>query len=110
MSTRGGQIGNTNGAKGKEWLEALRYALKKYEDDEVKRGKALRKIALKVVEDALAGKEAAWKEVAERLDGKVGSTDSSGAVRVLVMRNGPQGPEAARVIEVQPQRLPDDSD
>lgn len=62
--------GNQNATKGKEWTEAIRYALKSYEKDEIKRGAALKEIAKKVVEKALDGDKDSWQEIGNRLDGK----------------------------------------
>lgn len=86
MARVGAPLGSRNAAKGKEWLEAVRYALKRYETDDIKRGHALKRIALRVVEDALAGKPEAWREISERLDGKVSAGDGGSQVRVLVLR------------------------
>lgn len=82
----GPPLGNRNSAKGREWFTAVKYALAKYDKNSIKRGRALREIALKLVEDALAGKEYAIREISERLDGKVSSGEGSGSVRVLVIR------------------------
>jgi ribosomal protein L17 len=65
-----GPIGNTNRANGKRFANALKAALEEYEDDRIKRGEALRKIAESLVADALAGDHNARREVADRLDGK----------------------------------------
>lgn len=64
--------GNQNAAKGKEWADALRLALKTYEDKDkkIKRGHALRKIADGVVKNALEGDKDSWQEIGNRLDGK----------------------------------------
>ena len=69
------QLGNQNArTKGKSYKDALRYALKHYEDDKVKQGKALKAVALKQVHTAINGSPmeslAATKEIADRLDGK----------------------------------------
>jgi hypothetical protein len=86
-STNGGApLGNNNGAKGKEWLGALRYALNNHETSSIQRGLALRAIASGVVEEAIARKEWAVREISERLDGKVGSGDTGG-LKVLVVRD-----------------------
>lgn len=66
----GAKIGNKNAAKGREWLEAIRLALRTYESDSIKRGMALRRIAETVVEKAIAGDKDAWAEIGNRLDGK----------------------------------------
>lgn len=62
--------GNQNAAKGKEWTDALRYALKNYAADKIKRGMALKAIAKKVVEKALDGDRDSIQEIGNRLDGK----------------------------------------
>ena len=67
---RGAPISNQNARKGKLWTDAIRRALAVYEDDQVKRGQALSKIALRLVKDALNGDKAAWQEIGNRLDGK----------------------------------------
>lgn len=62
--------GNNNAGKGKEWKEALRYALLNYEGKDIERGKALKAIAKKLVEKAVEGEYAAIQEIGNRLDGK----------------------------------------
>lgn len=90
---RGAQPGNKNSAKGKEWTAALKHALKRYENNSIKRNGALRALAWKVVEDALEGKEYAVREITERLDGKVSTGDGDRTVRVLVVRSFPETTE-----------------
>lgn len=68
--TSGAQQGNKNAAKGKDWEAAIRYAILNYTNDEVKRGQALKRIANKLVEQALEGNKDAWQEIGNRLDGK----------------------------------------
>ena len=70
MAKVGGQTGNNNGNKGSQWRNMLKERLKKYNDSDCKRGKALEKIADKVIKDALDGNKDAWNEIAVRLDGK----------------------------------------
>lgn len=67
----GAQPGNNNASKGKEWTDAIRYALANYEDDKVKRGKALKEIALKLVGKCLEGDTGAMEKMGDRLEGKV---------------------------------------
>lgn len=67
---RGAPLGNQNAVKGKTWEGALRAALAQFENKEIKRGQALRKIAETVVTQAISGNKDAWKEIGERLDGK----------------------------------------
>lgn len=96
---RGAPFGNRNGAKGKEWQDALKWALRHYETDAlgredsllktVKKGQALRAVALRVVDHAIEGKEYAVKEVSERLDGKVSAGDAGGPLKVVVVRGIP---------------------
>lgn len=69
----GAPTGNTNGAKGKIWRDALRKALARYENKElkIKRGQALEGIAMNVVRQAIeSGCRDAYQEIANRLDGK----------------------------------------
>lgn len=66
----GAPIGNSNASKGREWTEALRWALDNYESSSIKRGQALRAIANKVIEQAIEGDKDAYQEIANRLDGK----------------------------------------
>jgi len=72
MRKAGAPKGNQNGRKGREWREALNKALKTFESKDlcVERGLALRKIAERVVEGALAGDKDCWQEIGNRLDGK----------------------------------------
>ena len=58
----GGQPGNQNGKKGKEWFDAIRKVC-------VQRG-ALDKIAEVVVDAALKGEQWAVTEIGNRFDGK----------------------------------------
>jgi len=84
----GAPLGNNNGGKGREWFAAVSWALREYESNSVKRGLALRHIALRLVEDALEGKPEAWREISERLDGKVSAGAGDGVVlHVLVRRD-----------------------
>lgn len=68
----GAPAGNANSIKGKSWAGALRATLAQYEDKDhqIAAGQALRKIAERVVQDALAGDKDAIKEIGDRLDGK----------------------------------------
>ncbi len=66
----GAPLGNSNAAKGKQWLEQVNKALIQYEDSDVPQGKALFYIAKRMVRDALNGDKDARREIAERLDGK----------------------------------------
>lgn len=60
--------GNNNAGKGREWKDALVYALDNYQG--IKKGQALRKIGEKLVEMALDGDIQAIREIGDRLDGK----------------------------------------
>lgn len=62
MALRGGQLGNQNGRRGKEWFDALRKTCVQKQ--------ALEKLAEVVVEKALAGEQWAIQEIACRMDGK----------------------------------------
>lgn len=66
----GGQVGNKNSVHDKPWTNALERALAQYEKGDIKMGQALRRIADRVVRDAIGGDALARREIAERLDGK----------------------------------------
>lgn len=70
MSKAGAPTGNNNAGKGKEWNDALRYALANFETEKIERGQALKAIAKKVVEKAVEGDKDAIQEIGNRLDGK----------------------------------------
>ena len=70
MATIGGQIGNNNGGKNKDWQQALRKTLIQYADDRVQAGQALAVIAQGVVQRALEGDMACIQEIGNRMDGK----------------------------------------
>ncbi len=63
--------GNKNATKGREFQEALRYALINYEGNGVKRKGALKAVAMKLIDNAVVdGDISAIKEIADRMDGK----------------------------------------
>lgn len=108
MPSIGGQPGNRNGAKGKDWQDALRKAMIQYESKErgVEQGQALYKIATKVVEQALDGDPVAWQEIGNRMDGKPAqSVQLSGdedkplftAIKMLIVNNSNQINELAAI-------------
>ena len=66
----GAPKGNKNASNGTMYRDALHYALTNYADDEVAKGKALKRVAKKVVEKALDGEQWAVQEIGNRLDGK----------------------------------------
>ena len=70
----GGQKGNHNAANGTEWRDAIRAVVKQYEKGSIKRKMALRAVAKRLLEKALAGDMAAIKELGDRLDGKSGQS------------------------------------
>ncbi len=70
MAKRGAQPGNKNGVHDKPWTKALERALLQYNAKGIKAGEAIRRLADRVVRDALAGDAVATREIAERLDGK----------------------------------------
>lgn len=82
----GAPLGNQNGAKAKEWELALKRAMAHKADGDF-RG-TLDKIAAVVVDSALAGERDAWREVADRMDGKPaqGVTLSGDPEKPLVTR------------------------
>lgn len=83
----GAPKGNTNGRKGKEWLDALR--------KECTQRDSLRKIAEKVVTLAEGGEQWAIQEVANRFDGKPAQ-----AVEVSGPDGGPVSLSDATTIEL----------
>jgi hypothetical protein len=83
--------GNNNAGKGKAWSGALRAALAQYKAKGVPEGQALRKLAEKVVAQALEGNKDAWKEIGDRLDGKPAQAitgEDGGPVTVEIVRFG----------------------
>lgn len=66
----GAPLGNKNAVNKGEWTANIRWALKHYHDSSVKRGKALREIAYKLVAQAVDGDKEARREIGDRLDGK----------------------------------------
>ena len=63
-----GTLGNDNPTKGREWREALRRAMAHKSDGNYRH--TLLKIAAGVVDRALEGDREAWREIADREDGK----------------------------------------
>lgn len=94
MAERGAPEGNTNAKRGSQFRQAIQWALDHFDDQEhplgksVRKGMALRAIALRAVEDAIAGDKDARKEIADRLDGKplqtIGGTGENGELTVIV--------------------------
>jgi hypothetical protein len=80
-----GPQGNKNAVKGKTWADAIRKALLQYADDTVERKEALHRIALKIVEKALAGDATAMREIGDRLDGKPAQTIQGDTDQPLVV-------------------------
>jgi len=70
----GAPEGNKNASKGKDWREAIRYAIAKKgrdeDGDDAPYTKGLRLCASKIVEAACAGDLQALKELGDRMDGK----------------------------------------
>ena len=64
----GAPLGNQNGAKAKEWEQALKRALARKGNGDYRL--ALDGVASVVVEKALSGDRDAWQEIGVRLDGK----------------------------------------
>lgn len=63
MAASGGQPGNKNARKGREWREAIRRALARDRD-------ALDRLARALIKKAEEGDMTALKEIGDRLDGK----------------------------------------
>jgi hypothetical protein len=90
----GAPVGNQNGAKGRQWSEAVKRAIRaKYgkEWDE-----ALQDLASKLVDAADGGDLQALKEVGDRLDGKPNQTvdatvkgDLAGILSAIPTRDDP---------------------
>jgi hypothetical protein len=82
----GAPIGNQNAKNGAEWRQALRRAMAHRGEGDYRN--TLLKIADGVIEKALEGDKDAWREVAEREDGKAAQTtilqgdDEGGPVRL----------------------------
>lgn len=76
----GAPLGNTNGAKGRRWQDALHKALARFSsvDPPVAMGEALDRIAYQVVEKALNGDRDCITEIANRLDGKAAQSITVG--------------------------------
>lgn len=67
MAERGGQVGNQNAVKNRPWKQALERALARIGGG-FEAG--LNSVADKVVAAAVDGDKDAWREIADRLDGK----------------------------------------
>ena len=85
MSSIGAPLGNRNSAKGRQWYDALQWALKRYESSSIKRNQALRAIAKGVVERAINGDKDCWQEIGNRLDGKPTQAIEAGDGDVIML-------------------------
>ena len=85
MSARGAPVGNQNGKKGSEWRDAIHWALNNHVTSSVKRGQALREIAIGVVDRALQGDKDCWQEIGNRLDGKPTQAIEAGDGDVIML-------------------------
>ena len=86
MNQGGAPAGNQNAAKAKEWQQALRRAMARKAEGDFR--KTLDKIAETVVDAALSGDKDAWKDIADREDGKpaqaiVGGDEQDNPLRVF---------------------------
>ena len=108
MPKAGGQPGNNNGGKGKEWADAVRKALfieVEELDDEGKKQKKIDKAATQLADMACAGDIQAIKECGDRLDGKPAQaiTGPSGEpitlVECVIIRQAIDNQEDSKVIE-----------
>jgi hypothetical protein len=83
-------VGNKNNTKNKPWTDALRRALARYADDDVKTGEALNHIATQYVKCAVNGDKDAITELANRLDGKPAQSvlvdEDSGPLRIEITK------------------------
>jgi len=89
MAERGGQAGNNNAGKGREWRDAVRYELarigREIEGDGSAYQKGLRDCAKEFIKAVRAGEAWALKELGDREDGKAAqSIDLSGEVNIPV--------------------------
>ena len=64
----GAPLGNNNNTKNKPWADSLKLAMARRAEGDYR--VQLAKIADVVVEKALDGDKDAWKEIADRMDGK----------------------------------------
>lgn len=64
----GAPVGNQNGAKAKEWAQSLQRAMARRAEGDFR--VTLAEIADVVVGKALDGDKDAWREIADRMDGK----------------------------------------
>jgi len=65
---------NQNAKNGKDWKDAIKYAIKAYESSDVKRGEALKLLAKKLIKKGLDGDLPSIKEIGDRLDGRPAQT------------------------------------
>lgn len=70
MASKGGQPGNNNAGKNKDWRNAIKWALENHERSKTDKAKALRDVATKLIDSALDGDLSAIKELGDRVDGK----------------------------------------
>lgn len=63
----GAPTGNSNGKRGTEWRDAVRWALSQTGPDKRKK---LKSVAIALVDKALSGDVNAIKEIGDRIDGK----------------------------------------
>jgi hypothetical protein len=62
-------LGNQFAAKAKEWEQSLKRAMARRADGDFR--KTLDCIADRVIDQALEGDDKAWREIGDRIDGKV---------------------------------------
>ena len=78
--SKGAPVGNTRSAAASAIWDSIHYVLANYEKGDIKRGQALKAIAMKAVDDALDGDKAAREWICERYEGKVAQkTELTGA-------------------------------
>jgi len=61
-------LGNQNAGKAKEWEQSLKRAMARRAEGDFRQ--TLDKIAERVIDKALEGEEKAWREIADRMDGR----------------------------------------
>jgi hypothetical protein len=78
VAKSGGQPGNKNTFKGNEWSKSLKRAMARLAasegDEQVSWRRGLDRAADKVVAAACEGNKDAWQEIANRIEGKPGTT------------------------------------
>lgn len=86
MATSGGQPGNQNAAKARIWTEAIKRAIARKYDGDLKHG--LDKLADDFVNSVASGDLSTFKELGDRLEGKpaqaiIGGSEDDPAIKTV---------------------------